>query len=318
MIRSKVLPESDRQLRRALDAVETALIELPFTDAAMKKLPESVGAGCTECWGKKVERYQMVMTNLPAPPEPEPVEEPETKKQKIDDEAAPSSSAGWGSTEGGWGSGEPGWGASAAEIAATNGWATTTISDEVWALDPVGQPFIRILGPTAFPLTHTPAVVERSMRRIKSILPPFANPPNSLPTEGPDATAVEIDLDRTFSKIVLAPMIDWDGGQAPVYTRPTILESSHGPVVEEGVAPAALAEGSPKPHDPLNDDITVLVEKAIAEVLREGMGIGGTWVQVVRQVAPVKKKKGKSKKPPVYWYLEEAAFVVPSYWTVNA
>jgi hypothetical protein len=48
------------------------------------------------------------------------------------------------------------------------------------------------------------------------------------------------------------------------------------------------------------------------------MAIGGTWVQLVREGGPVvaKGKKGESKKSS-YWYLDELALVVPSFWTIE-
>jgi len=153
-----------------------------------------------------------------------------------------------------------------------------------------------------------------------------------LPDNGvyePNADAVELELDRRFAKVVLAPMIDWDGGESPVYTKPTILVTSRGAVVDQDTtaasSPLAPVQGGgpPQPHNPASDEITLLIDNVASQIeyLREGMAIGGTWVQLVRQggepvVVVAKKKKSKSIKSS-YWYLDELAIVVPSFWTIK-
>ncbi len=329
LIRSKVLPESDcdRHLRRSLDTIKAALVELPNSASFMKLVPDKFGIGCNGCFGKKADGYSFanpgddfpntVVTDATA----KLSEEPHTKKQKIDAEnsdAAGNNDAqgGWRSSSSGWGSGDGSWGDPS--IDAMNAWSSEQLEQLAWEPDEKEQPLLEFLGPSAFPLTHTTGVVERSMRRVKTILPPAPNPPPSQPTPegGPNAMAVEIELDRNFSKLVLVPMPDWDNGEAPVYSKPKILASSRGPIVQTDAAGGTSGTSAGvTPHDPLNVDITVLIESAQANLLREGMGVGGTWVQLVRQGDQVKKKKGKSKKPPVYWYLEEAAFITVSYWS---
>jgi len=190
------------------------------------------------------------------------------------------------------------------------------------------ETLLTLLGPTALPITHTTGIVERSMRRVKAVIPPSSNPPKSAPQgEGifePDHDAVEVDLDRIFTKVTLSPMIDWDAGDSPIYSRPAILKTSQGPVVDPAnpLSESSAGGGSAaRPYDPLQDDITLLVlatpEKV--ELLSEGMGLGGTWVQIVRQGdgATKKKKKGKSKRTiPSFWYVDELPIVTPSFWTV--
>jgi len=328
-MRSKVFPESDceRRLRRSLDAIKVALLELPNSASFMKLIPDKFGIGCNGCFGKKADGYSFanagddfpntVVADTTAKLSEEPQEEPQVKKQKTDAENSDAADAqgGWGSASTGWGSGAGGWGDHPTD--ALNEWSSEQL-EQLWESDEKEQPLFEFLGPSAFPLTHTTGVVERSMRRVKTILAPAPNPPPSQPTPegGPNAMAVEIELDRNFSKLVLAPMPDWDNGEAPVYSKPTILASSRGPIIQTDAADdSSGTSAGVKPHDPLNGDITVLVESTQANLLREGMGVGGTWVQLVRQGDQVKKKKGKSKKPLVYWYLEEAAFITVSYWS---
>ena len=121
------------------------------------------------------------------------------------------------------------WGAAAV---LGSGWGQASDENPGWASLQFDEPksLIYLLGPTVLPLTHSPGIVERSMRRIVSITRPPPSAAKSLPLpEGiyhPNADAVELDLDFRFTKVVLAPMIDWDGGESPVYTKPLILNTS--------------------------------------------------------------------------------------------
>ena len=272
--------------------------------------------------------------DLPEDGPEEGQDEPEAKKLKSDTEITQAQASEpeketpenptdtWADGDGGWGATVEGpgiWGKQEPEVIEDNPWSSFTV-DKPESLFP-------LLGPTAFPLTHSPGIVERSMRRIVSITHPppsvAKSPPLPDGISQPNADAVELELDRRFAKVVLTPMIDWDGGESPVYTKPTILVTSRGAVVDSD-APAQSTEvqGGPQPHNPTSDEITLLIDNVANQIdyLREGMAIGGTWVQLARQdesASPKKKKKGKSKKSTSgYWYLDELAIVVPSFWTV--
>ena len=269
--------------------------------------------------------------------EEEPVdEEPEAKRQKCDTDiaepAAPveetpaETTNTWGGTggDGDWAAAaenSQGWGQNIAVIEENLGWDSLKVDKP--------ESLLSLLGPTVLPLTHSPGIVERSMRRIVSITRPPSSVAKSPPLPDgihePNADAVELELDRRFAKVVFAPMIDWDGGESPIYTKPTILATSRGAVVQDNnptpASPPIPVRGSAQPHNPASDEITVLIDDIASHIdyLREGMGIGGTWVQLVRQGEPAvaaKKKKGKSKKSS-YWYLDELAIVVPSFWAIN-
>ena len=254
------------------------------------------------------------------------LEEPEAKRQKCDAdirqpvEPGKETQAETTDTWGCWGTnGDGDWGAAA------EGWGQEVVDeDSAWGSLGVDEPesLFSLLGPTALPLTHLPGIVERSMRRIVSIARPPSSVAKSPPLpEGvyePSACAVELELDHRFAKVVLTPMIDWDGGDSPIYTKPSILASSREAVVEDNALPIPFS-GSPQPHNPASDEITVLIDDVDSRIdyLREGMAIGGTWVQLVRQEEPdVAKKKGKSKKSS-YWYLAELALIIPSFWTID-
>jgi hypothetical protein len=299
-----VFPDLEKEYRQTLEITKSGLVQLPNSANFMKAIPDKLATGCIGCWGAKAVTYQFINIGTDSSAPTVAAEKPEVKSmKKTTDNSA--DNGGWGD-----GGGNSNWGNVDAD--AMNAWSSDQLEQLAWESEEKQQPLFSILGPTSLPLTHTTGVVERSMRRIKSIQPPNNNPPKSQgrPAGGPDPTGVEIELDGHFSKIILAPMLDWDHGEAPVYSSPTIMESSRGAIVGDGVPGSGL-----KPHDPNNDDIVVLVESKHANLLREGMGIAGTWVQIARQDTQVIKKKGKSKKPPIYWYLEEVSFVTASFWS---
>ena len=258
----------------------------------------------------------------------------------LDTHTTPSTSAWPTLDEGGWGTTNPdtqtGWGADTSDTAGSI-WTNTiqpgeepTTDEFVWSSSkPIS--LLPLLGPTALPLTHVPGIVESSMRRVKSInLPPqtVATAPVS---EGPDAEAVELELEKQFARVVLSPWLDWDGGEVPAFSKPRILESSVGEVVDP-LSPAPVQAGTTakKPHDPLTDDITVLLRLSTAEDLSEGVGLAGTWVQLARvpkvergdggEPPAKKKKKSKSKSSALkkggYWYVDDLTVTVPSFWAV--
>ena len=310
------------------------MIELPNTSLIAKTFPDKFSLACNACWGQKADGY-MTLATSEAEPVDDGLEEPEAKRQKCDtdivaeppapvEEIPAETASAWGTGDGGdWAAAAEevsrGWGQDIAVIEENMGW------DSLQFDKPEG--LLPLLGPTALPLTHSPGIVERSMRRIVSITRPPSSVARSPPLPDgvyePNADAVELELDRRFAKVVLAPMIDWDGGESPIYTKPTILATSRGAVVQDNHAPASPStpvRGGAQPHNPVSDEITVLIDDVASQIeyLREGMAIGGTWVQLVRQGEPVvaKKKKGKSSKKSSYWYLDELAIVVPSFWTI--
>ncbi|KAF5333176.1 hypothetical protein D9611_002808 [Ephemerocybe angulata] len=235
------------------------------------------------------------------------------------------SSSNWGNApdSGGWGQAD-GWNSESLEQAALEDQATNQ-----WMTAPEALPSVmRFLGPTVLPLTHTTGIVEQSLRRITDLIPiPTNIPPKAAVSDEPyvaDPAGVEADLERKFPKMVLSPWLNWDGGEEPAYSNPTILSTSQGLVVEPPYkvkTEDAESTATPKPHDPGNDPITVLVDPLVFEKLVKGVCLAATWVQIVRQpveagsAAPKKKKKGKKKGPANFWYLEAVAGVYPSYWT---
>lgn len=326
LLRSKVLPEIERPLRRSLEVITASIKEMPSISAMSKKLPDDFSAGCVACWGRKSESYTTVKVDIPEPTI-EPIEEAKIEEVADTEEGnevkASQNASGWSETTS-WNNngGVDGWG-EAVEIDPSGFDVQPELQDNSqWNIEE--KSLLSVLGPTTFPLTHETGIVEQSMRRIKSIMLPPTNPPKPPPLPegnfGPDADAVENELERRFAKIVLEPMLDWDAGERHVYSQPTILPTSVGNVV--GPDTPEASEGGPKVFDPFKDDITLLVEynPDLLPLLNVGMGMSGVWVQIVRQsdgTVVKKKKKGKSKKViPSYWYMETLATTVASFWTV--
>ncbi|KXN90055.1 hypothetical protein AN958_05060 [Leucoagaricus sp. SymC.cos] len=174
-------------------------------------------------------------------------------------------------------------------------------------LKPTPEAFKSLLASTnPFPTTHTLGTVERSLRRIKRVYPPgafvsFHTKSFYPPTHGvlnDSLNATERDLETMLAKIVLVP---WLGSGVHGFEAPEILRRLNH-TDDQNV------------HDPLEDEITVLVSVASKhlDVLRDavGMGIAGTWVQIV----PI-GEDGADSRMSKYWYLEEHSLVVPSFET---
>lgn len=331
-MRNAVLPEITRQLRRCLPVVELGLPELTGTSSISRFLQNDKFSRASEsCWkSKKNPAYTATAADTEEPTHDAwtDVQAPKADSEAVTDGVKEDS--GWGSsaTADAWNNlaTDDVWGKS---DSAESPWGVVSVEpDEVdksdfsaWQDTP--ELFFQFLGPTALPVTHTTGIVMQAMRKVKAVVPPNNNTPKSAVQADdayePSADAVEADMDRVFTKIVLSPMIDWDAGMFDEYTKPKILEASQGPVVGGAADASALGEEKPsvKPFDPLGDDITLLVESTDAvKAIKEGMGIGGVWVQLVREgpIAP-KKKKSKSKKMfNGYWYLEQIAIVTPTFW----
>ncbi|KAH9482244.1 hypothetical protein JR316_0004342 [Psilocybe cubensis] len=334
LLRSKVLPEIERSLRRSLEPIAASIKEIPNISAMAKVNPDNFSKCCIECYGRKTDGYSIVELDLSQlPPNPLFEDPPTTKIEEVneDGDSKDKATSGWGNYDPSWGNSGWGndstkcgdeWGGTIIDASSEfNGWDDPVPEEEKLSQWTIPKP--KDVIPPALAKTHTTGIVEQSMRRIKSIIPPPSNPPPPPVLEegvGPDAADVENDLERQFTKLVLGPMIDWDGGEYPLYSQPTILPASVGAVAEPG-APE-VPEGIPKPYDPFNDEITLLIESTENVALfSEGMGLGGVWVQLVRQAnAPVKKKKkGKSKSKkviPNYWYMEELSMATPSFWAI--
>jgi hypothetical protein len=327
--------------------VEIAKKELPLTSTISKALPDDFSKACEALWGRCSGGLDPPLMPVIGKPENDEVvaEDSAMKRQKLDspsDEKIKAFEAevkaanleiinagesvstiktvvednvgddvdmaptGWGSA-GSWGAGNTTdiWGAASTvdkwgEV--SNGWEPH--DDSGW--NDTSPSLFDILGPTALPITHETGVVEWSVRRIKAVVPPRAQPSTSGNSNEPDPRAVEAVLESRFAKMMLEPWLNWDASMKQDLSWPKILPKSRGSVFtyEENVATT-----SGKAHNVRTDDIAVLVPPSVADDLVVGMGLGATWVEIVRVQ---KSKVSKAKK---LWYMEQLMAILPSYYS---
>jgi len=322
--------------------IELALKELPLTSKLAKVWPDDFHGACKVNWGTKADVY----VYRGVPPE-------EDFGAEIDVEpTAEVTVSGWGSltdatdTPASGNDGNP-WNTSSWNED-TEGLSSTMVNVnlkedgevEVDSEVPITgaddmleaendwdffQPlsFFPFLGPTALPLTHTTGIIESSVRRIKTVIPPSTNIIKSPITIGPSADAVEGTLKRTFGIIVFEPWVDWNKGEESHLSMPRILDSSRGLVkvesAEDKKFTSASVPSALPPFDPYKDHISVIIDPAYIDLFSVGMGCLCTWVQLARiedlEPQDPNKKKKKNMKTERLWYVEEALRVIPSYYT---
>ena len=218
----------------------------------------------------------------------------------------------------------------------TTGWAPVIESTGPWGSNVHGwfgdikKGVFEVMGPTVFPLTHTTGIVEDSVRRIAKITPPSKSYRSSSSSKKSKRTphpaeAVEGEFPRRLAQVVMAPYKRNGNHVNSDIVTPSILSDSRGATTAEPSSPAIDKPGVPKPHDPLQDEITVLFDEETAEKLKEGMGIRGTWVQLVRidtsntEPEPVGMEKkggpGWNGQPTKYWFLGKALANLVSFHT---
>ncbi|KAF9226922.1 hypothetical protein BS17DRAFT_800834 [Gyrodon lividus] len=268
---------------------------------------------------------------------------------------------GWGDSEcGGWdqntwitetvsggNEAQDGPGANSEALADANAlWAD---SDPTWTSDP--SSLISFLGPSAFPWTHTTGIVECSTRRVSAVYPPGSSSAHthtpSLSSQqkrqggaratdssverkwSPSSSGVEAELDARFAKVVLEP---WGREEGDI-SGPEIWSTSRGPVIDpkspgtiSGSNTDASAGGKAhKPHNPLTDNITLLVEPSLVEILAlvPGLGLGAMWIEIVRQEGETEgldelsseDDRAKGTYPQRFWYHEDVTGIFPSFYT---
>jgi hypothetical protein len=190
---------------------------------------------------------------------------------------------------------------------------------------PPTQPLTRIFGMTVLPLRYESGIAERSLRKVTSVLKPGEG-------SGGKWKGVEEALIKHLARVVLEPWLDWGGeGVAPEFMTPTLVggDTLDSTKAKEG------SEIGKSTHDPLKDDITILVEPSVTNFLNVGMGMAGTWVQMV----PLRSdnfggghgrgrgndggSRGRGggaragRKEQRFWYVEDLSLAIPSFWTVG-
>ncbi|KAF5368086.1 hypothetical protein D9758_004434 [Tetrapyrgos nigripes] len=253
-----------------------------------------------------------------------------------------STSSGWGT---GWGAG----GTSQSGDMDTDPWsawssgATAQDQEAKPAWTPPEPPSLqKFIGPTAFPLTHSAGIAEWSVRRIKSIDLPLPRTINDAKEDDQDsdvvgesaaAVAIERKIESTLWKVVLTPwpISEWSSSRLEVELvneMPRILKTSVGKVVPDGgvivedESDIETYTGPLKPHDPLHDDIVIFVEEASMKSIKPGMGLGGTWVQLLRNADLEDNAEGVLKTTDDepfetrFWFMDQLLLTLTSYHTV--
>ncbi len=220
-----------------------------------------------------------------------------------------------------------------------------------WECGPATNLVNRFLGPTTLALTHTTGVVERSTRRVKSVVVLPASSASTHPQQqqkqkkragkgvlepapAPSPEGVEHELETRLAKLTMAPWPAYAVHANADVQKPRVLPDSRGAAVLDDGEGAEVAPGPGTPHNPFKDDIVVYVAPEIAERMWVGMSVEGVWVQLARVDPSVpievsdeqfKNLWGNKKRaeggpgvpvaPTKIWYLEEVRMVLPSFHT---
>lgn len=322
LLHHRIFSDTSR-LQTALDFVQLASVEMSLVACIAKVLPDAFHMGCRDCWGSKQETF-----SLPSgfPGVVQTSTNPGRKRQRLDDslekdygnmsdrgrqQAVPEKRQRLeGATVDKWGEPEvlnPEWTSDVDLVPAVN---TSIWQSQKHSLMP-------LLGPSALPTTHTTGIVESSMRRISSILPslPQPTPTSSIGHGAPNVEAVECDLVERFARVVLVPWIGSENDDLGYVPQPRILTTSQG--TDIGSKQGASSRG---PHDCFTDSITLLVQPGVLPNFKVGMGIGGIWVQLVRQnlvncdSAEWEVEADKQRLDTTYWYMDQLTMTIPSFY----
>ncbi|KAG9318022.1 hypothetical protein JVU11DRAFT_85 [Chiua virens] len=324
MLRNNVFSDSKEHLEnleRALTIADVARKELPLTAKHGQILPGQFDLGCKECWGVQGSlSVQISATVSPpvvddtskTPPASDTSDTFETELKEHDIEVVPSdvvldSVTARQVMEDNLNTdsqtpvtkvpvaGDPWMAAISAEEYTTASWTDVAV------------PFLMpLLGPSMFPLTMTTGIVEFSTRRIREVIPLGCHANEDRVC----TSVVEEVLANQFFKVVLSPWVGSMAEETADFPRPVIVPGSRGAISPEAMPDGFIDDDVQDPWNPYRDDVTILVDGAeAAEQLVVGMGLCGTWVQIVPD--------GEDKRHPrtCYWYIESLVASFPSYYT---
>ncbi|KAJ3738080.1 hypothetical protein EV360DRAFT_30285, partial [Lentinula raphanica] len=153
------------------------------------------------------------------------------------------------------------------------------------------------------------------VRRVKSMIPPTQQTEEVECEQGdePLAVALEDELCHIYWTAVLEP---WPVEEAeksasiPFVSRGNVTDQA---IVDEG-AVSDLYVGKVASHDCLSDDIVIFLEEDTAKALRVGMGLGGTWAQLLRALDRTEDVQKESSDEHRYWFMLELLRILPSYY----
>lgn len=284
MLRNRVLPEYERELRRAMEVVNVAKKELPLTSKIGKALPGDFSKACEECWGRvssgfgsfgdddvqekeesdedrqakrqKITHGDDIQNRTAAPvSEPDPVVadfEAELKAANVQVIPANNIDLIKEIIDDNVGSdvemSPGGWGPEVAtwgpETALWAAPASAEVDVSGWMAPTIS--FESIGAPTTLPKTHTTGVVEWSLRRIKAVIPPPESQPQA-PSGGEreaDPQVVEGELETKFAKVVLVPWLGWDKTGEEDICQPKILSKSKGAAIGPDGQPVGVSSST--------------------------------------------------------------------------
>lgn len=291
-----------QEVENAIRIAEKAVVELPITARLGRAVPGKVESGFVGLWGRKCTGVSMTVTSG-AGDSPSPETDETIRVDSVD---------------------------------------TTTKDDDSW-MDPPSPTLFQILGPTALPLAYITTIIETGTRRIREVvmpgsqsLEPVESALAAVQKEGENAAryGLEEALETGFAMIILEPWVSSEDEveDTSEIGRPTVgctvcdVHSSIG--MESGDGARVASKGTKLPlaqchhihaHDPYTDVINVLVDLENVGLLKEGMGIYGTWVQL-RRIEKMNSDgivmgEGGNRRDLGYWYIEDLTAVFPSFHT---
>ncbi|KAH0830208.1 hypothetical protein J3R83DRAFT_1565 [Lanmaoa asiatica] len=326
MLRNGVFADSEEHLdnlKRALSVTAFAQKELPLTAKLGKILPGHFDLACKECWGIRGSLSVQILATIPpvnvddtptngTTPPSDTISAFETELKEHDVEVVPSNVVLDSITarqvmEDNLDTdhdvpvttipiaGDPWTAAIRAEEYTTASWTDVSVP---WLM--------QLLGPSLFPLTMTSGIVESSTRRIRDVLAPGVNPDRTENGNSAwEVSVVEEALEEKFFRVVMSPWVGSASEETGDFPRPAIMPGSRGTVV----GPDRVDVGEENVWNPYRDDVTILVDGEVAGQLVVGMGLCGTWVQMVPE-------RGDERHPrECYWYIEGLVASFPSYYT---
>ncbi|KAF9534652.1 hypothetical protein CPB83DRAFT_901623 [Crepidotus variabilis] len=173
---------------------------------------------------------------------------------------------------------------------------------------PCVQPLIHLFGMSVFPLQYEPGLAERSTRRVRAVIAPgekVREKDNRKDQDKESTKKLEEWMERKWrgvqeemldklTRVVLEPWNSFDDGgcaddhripkvQIPERMRKTDEEREGGLGRGDHESTSRVNASTVDGHDPNKDTIVVLMEPRIGEQVSVGMGLSGTWVQIVRK-----------------------------------
>ncbi|KAH9025995.1 hypothetical protein EDB85DRAFT_1869269 [Lactarius pseudohatsudake] len=336
LIRSRVFPEYERPIKRALEVTELARVELPNSWKIGRELPDALSDGCRGLWGSMQVQW---VPPPPADPSPDSIVEPEAKRQRLDESEGPEADAqepgspnnktsvtaadayadiaadaepnpplvggGWGgtATDGenlvGWGASTDVWDGAHATIGGDD--SPNPIMSELLPSIVEAPPTWDVKPPTLLPVlgpTMLPLTHTTGIVEQSTRRIVRVDPPRVPRLLAQNAPAAEAVEEDLACRFARVVLAPWERLDARTYeTGSDVLPPT---VLSTSRGAVVLDEGEGKApavaHRPWKDEIGVLVDPKLKGVFVAGMGLGAIWVEIVRSPETETGSAGASKK----------------------